>query len=470
MKLIFLATLSLFISLYATQALADDDIQNSVVKIFSTQRLPDVFRPWSKQAPTEVSGSGVVIAGHRILTNAHVVGFATEIYVQPYQSADKITAKVVAMSPGIDVAILQLEDEEYDTHPPLPIAAALPKSKDKVNVYGYPMGGVEMSVTEGIVSRIEYALLSHGVSGLRIQIDAALNPGNSGGPAISNGQIVGLVISKIMAADKIGYLIADQEILAFLADPTRGTHRDHPTLQGISTQAAQNPALRKSLGLDAQDTGVLVNAVTGLPDDYPIHPGDVITQIGPHAIDNEGNVRISDDLRLKFTYYIPRVARDGKCELTVFRNGSAVKVDAPLSIEPDWVVLISGYAYPRYFIYGPIVFTQVSTMFLQSLGGAFVGTLAEADSPLATRAGTRQAFPGEELVVIPCPMFPHRITKGYVQPTFAVVTHINDVPVKNLAHLVELLRDLKSEYVQIRCAQSPRDAGFQPRRDRGGHR
>jgi S1-C subfamily serine protease len=54
-----------------------------VVKVFSTMRYPDPFKPWTKQAPTEVTGSGVVIEGKRILTNAHVVLYASQVQVRP---------------------------------------------------------------------------------------------------------------------------------------------------------------------------------------------------------------------------------------------------------------------------------------------------------------------------------------------------------------------------------------------------
>ena len=70
-------------------------LENSVVKIFSTMRYPDPFKPWTKQAPSEATASGVVIEGKRILTNAHVVAYATQIYVQPHRSADRLPAKVI---------------------------------------------------------------------------------------------------------------------------------------------------------------------------------------------------------------------------------------------------------------------------------------------------------------------------------------------------------------------------------------
>ena len=161
----------------------DAVIENSVVKIFATARHPDPYRPWTKQAPQDFTGSGAIISGHRILTNAHVVLYASQIQVQANQAGDKVSATVEAVAPGIDLAVLKLDDESFfDTHAALPLAKTLPGIKDAVLVYGYPEGGNSLSITKGIVSRIEFVPYNAPVQGLRIQIDAAINPGNSGGP------------------------------------------------------------------------------------------------------------------------------------------------------------------------------------------------------------------------------------------------------------------------------------------------
>ncbi|HXN35506.1 MAG TPA: serine protease, partial [Opitutaceae bacterium] len=141
-------------------------IENSVVKVFSIVRYPDTFKPWTKQEPKDITGSGVVIEGKRILTNAHVVLYASEIQVQANQAGDKISATVEMVAPGIDLAVLKLDDESFfDTHPPLPRASKLPEIKDPVLVYGYPTGGTSLSITKGIVSRIEFANYNYPVSG-----------------------------------------------------------------------------------------------------------------------------------------------------------------------------------------------------------------------------------------------------------------------------------------------------------------
>ncbi|MDH3444345.1 MAG: serine protease, partial [Deltaproteobacteria bacterium] len=85
----------------ATDSRAQDGIRDLVVKIHAVHHTPDLMRPWTKNSPQQVKGSGVVIEGKRILTNAHVVRYSNQIYVQPNQSAHRIPAKVEAISPSI---------------------------------------------------------------------------------------------------------------------------------------------------------------------------------------------------------------------------------------------------------------------------------------------------------------------------------------------------------------------------------
>lgn len=82
-------------------------VENSVVRVFATVRSPDPYKPWSKQAPTDVAGSGVVIKGKRILTCAHVVLYASQVQIQANQTGDKLSGTVEALAPGIDLAVMK---------------------------------------------------------------------------------------------------------------------------------------------------------------------------------------------------------------------------------------------------------------------------------------------------------------------------------------------------------------------------
>jgi len=112
---------------------AEAKVRKSVVKIFSTLRRPDPFRPWTKGAQQETGGSGVVIGGKRILTNSHVVNSASQIFVQPDKSSDKLSATVVALAPGIDLAVLKLDDESFfESHPAIPVSPKPPALQQSV--------------------------------------------------------------------------------------------------------------------------------------------------------------------------------------------------------------------------------------------------------------------------------------------------------------------------------------------------
>jgi S1-C subfamily serine protease len=174
----------------------------------------------------------VVIAGKRILTNAHVVNHASQVFVQPDKSSNKLSVKVEAIAPGIDLAVLKVDDESFfDAHPELSFSLKVPALQQTIFVYGYPQGGTELSITREIVSRVEFAEYYLSTQGLRIQVDAAINPGNSGGPAVADGQLIGIAFSKLQRSDNIGYIIPIEEIELFLSDIKDGRYDGKPNLE-----------------------------------------------------------------------------------------------------------------------------------------------------------------------------------------------------------------------------------------------
>jgi S1-C subfamily serine protease len=435
-----------------SDAVQESRIREAVVKVSAVMRYPDILRPWAKQSPRDVSGTGLILEGRRILTNAHVVMYASQLMVEGHESGEKLEARVVAVSPGMDLALLELQEEGFfENRPALPRVRTLPEVKETVLVYGYPQGGSSLSVTKGIVSRIEYTGYRDRASGLRIQVDAAINPGNSGGPALIDGKVVGLIFSKLNQADNIGYIIPSEEIDLFLEDVADGRYDGKPMMWD-TLQTLENPALRGFLKLDRKTQGMIVNKPAETTEDYPLKKWDLITRIGPDEIDNVGMVRIRENLRLRFFYLVQKHASDGRLPLTVMRDGSVQKVKLPVSAHRPMLIESLQGRYPSYFIYGPLVFSKATTEFCMTLdraGAPLASSLATIGSPLCSRRGDQPAFEGEELVVVTSPMFPHAIGKGYDNPFSKVVKEINDTKVRNLAHLVELLRDTKDRYTVI---------------------
>jgi S1-C subfamily serine protease len=441
-------------------------VENSVVKIFATQRPPDLVRPWSKASPREITGSGVVIEGKRILTNAHVVTYASQVQVQGNQSGEKVSATVEAIAIGIDLAVLKLEDESFfDTRPPLPRAKGLPGIKDSVMAYGYPTGGTSLSITKGIVSRIDFSPYNFPVSGLRIQIDAAINAGNSGGPALSNDQMIGVAFSRLGGGENIGYIIPNEEIELFLADIADGTYDGKPAAFD-QLQPLQNPALRAFAQVPRATTGILVTEPDSDAPSYPLKRWDVITHIGDSPIDDEGMVKLGDNLRVRFGYLMQHREKNGTVPLKVLRQGAALSLDLPVNRQRPMLISYLHGQYPPYFIYGPLVFSVPSAeMFSVTSANAaqFMSTLARTGSPLITRRHERPAFAGEQLVTVSSPLLSHKLGRGYGNPALRVVASVNGVAVKNLPHLVELLRDAQEEFVVFRFSALEADAIVLPR-------
>lgn len=438
----------------AAQETPSGAVENSVVKIFATLRGPDFSKPWAKAAPTEASATGTVIEGNRILTNAHVVLYASEIQIQANQGGDKIPASVVAVAPLMDLAVLKLDDAKFfESHPLLPRAQQIPEMRDAVTVYGYPIGGTSLSVTRGIVSRIEFTHYTFPAAGLRIQIDAALNPGNSGGPAVVADKMIGLAFTGLGGAQNIGYIIPCEEIELFLKDIADGHYKGKPTIREYF-QTLENPALRSFLKLSDSVEGIVVHQLASSEAAYPLKEWDVITKIGDTNIDDQGMIPIRPNLRVRFEYLVQKVAKNGKVPLTIVRGGKEMKVELPVSSEFPFAIPDSKGAYPSYFILGPMVFSEATAQVVHGLskitkGAEWMTALAYGGSPLITRYYDKEAFPGERIVFISSPFFPHKLSRGYSAAVMQVVYSVNGQKVKNLGHLVGVLRDLKDEFITI---------------------
>ncbi|OYU44812.1 MAG: peptidase S1 [Burkholderiales bacterium PBB4] len=439
----------------AAQAPRAPQLESAVVKIFTTARTPDLYRPWSKSAPSEMTGSGVVIEGKRILTNAHVVNYGSKVEVQAREGGDRMAARVVAIARGIDLALLELEDPSFfASHLPPVRANVLPSVTDTVLAYGYPVGGNSLSITRGIVSRIEFVTYNYPTSGLRIQIDAAINPGNSGGPVFVGDKMIGLAFSGASNAQNIGYIIPNEEVDLFLADVADGRYDGKPAIFD-DLQTLENPYLRTFLKLDRLVRGMVVQRPASAAADYPLKEWDVITHIGDIPVDNQGQVRLSSDLSVRFQYRVQQVAKNGKLPLTIVRDGKPLKISLPVAASVPRLVSALDGNYPSYFIYGPIVFSRATWEFRAFFNGnaATLNGYAFNAQPLVTRVGDEPSPSREDLVVVSAPFFPHRLVSGYDNRFGSVVYSINDIPVRSLRHMVEVLRDMKDELVVIRFDQ-----------------
>ena len=204
-----------------------DTMSDPVVKVYTAYSSQHPAMPWTNKAQEEATGSGFSIRHDGalcIVTNAHVVADATYVEVRKAGDARKYVATRLKVAHECDLATLQVEDARFwEGVTPLKLGA-MPSLQDEVAVVGYPEGGEGVSITQGVVSRIEIQRYAHsGTSLLAVQIDAAINPGNSGGPALNaEGEVVGVAFQLQQESQNIGYVIPVPTIQHFLADAVPG--------------------------------------------------------------------------------------------------------------------------------------------------------------------------------------------------------------------------------------------------------
>jgi S1-C subfamily serine protease len=340
---------------------------SAVVRIYATTQDPDHDSPWQAQVPQSSTGSGVVIGPGRILTGAHVVANATFVQVQKISDTDKSVGKVIGVCHDCDLALLGVEERHFmDGIEPAKLGE-LPDLRDRVAVVGFPIGGEEISITEGVVSRMEVQRYSHSQRHLlAVTVDAAINKGNSGGPVFKSGNVVGIAFQKLENADNVGEMVPAPIIRHFLGAVEQGAELRIPAL-GITTQGLENPFLRQKLGLENGEGGVLVlttdhgGSASGL-----LEPGDALLEIAGHRIAANSTVKFRGRYRCRYDVMLGWTHVGEKLDLTFLRAGQRRKVQLVLAPPAQLVPRNQYDRPPTYFIYGGLVFQVLTRDFLST--------------------------------------------------------------------------------------------------------
>ena len=345
-------------------------IQNSVVRITGTDVQPDYKAPWNSGGVQRGIGAGFIISGDRIMTNAHVVSNSRYLTVERDGDPKKYPASVLFIAHDCDLALLKVASPDFAKGMTQLAFGGIPELESTVSAYGYPIGGQRMSVTTGIVSRIDFQLYTHSSidQHLAIQISAQINPGNSGGPVMQNGKVVGVAFQGYSGdvAQGVAYMIPTPVISRFLKDVEDGRYDRYVDL-GITYSKLQNPAQRRFLGLQDDDRGVLVNSVIASASSAKIlQSGDVLVAIDDHPIASDSFVEL-EGTRVEMPEVVERKFRGDKVKLDLVRNKQPMTVIVEL--EPLWPYLFQGHSYdvqPRFVVYGGLLFQPLSLDMMQA--------------------------------------------------------------------------------------------------------
>jgi S1-C subfamily serine protease len=412
----------------------------SVFRIEVAAVSPYYLRPWEKSSQHRKVGSGFLVNGGRVLTNYHVVDDAVDIRISRSGISKRWHARVVAVGPDVDLAVLQITEDAktfLDGLSPVEWSDRLPSLQSRVTVRGYPTGGNSQCVTEGVVSRIDCKNYRLGVTAsaapgdaLVMQIDAAINGGNSGGPCFSaSHQVVGVAFQGIDGLQSIGYIIPASLARTFLAALTTA-HGDGPIADGVvvykhrlvdvpfRSQHLENSGLRQFLQVPDGETGVVISAVAPLSalsatqqkpanaaaanasavvasgvassattssasvlSVVPVKaaakdggggglllPNDVLTHIDGVAVGDDGTVALRPGERVKLDWLITSRQAGSRAELRVLRAGKRLTIETNglLPLPPPLPRWHQFDCAPQWVIIGGLLFVPLTAPLVEA--------------------------------------------------------------------------------------------------------
>jgi len=297
------------------------------VRARSVQASQSPFEVFPRQQENVASGSGFVLdeKGH-ILTNAHVVASSTDVRVS-FSDRRTVSARVIGKDPDTDLAVLSVGTKGLALRPLELGDSASVRVGDPIVAIGNPFG-LERTLTTGVVSALQRRLTAPTGFAIEdvIQTDAALNPGNSGGPLLdATGRVIG-VNSQIATGDGasgsvgIGFAVPAATVRRVLPELESVGRVRRPFL-GIRGRAAQDGVLVESVppGTPAARAGLRGGdreALDQRDGSVVVLGGDVLTRIGGRPVADMDDVHSLLGKRRPGQRVALELERDGR-KLTV---------------------------------------------------------------------------------------------------------------------------------------------------------
>ena len=429
-----------------------------IVKVEVVSRNPNYETPWQGGSFGRGTGTGFLVAPGQFMTNAHVVANAAKVDISLFADARRIPARVKFVAHDADLALLEIDDlSAFEGVPCLEFSEEMPQLEDTVRAIGYPIGGNRLSVTRGIVSRVDTIAYAHprNIAHLALQVDAAINPGNSGGPVLKGNKVIGVAFQGLLQANSTGYVIPMPVIRHFLKDIQDGRYDGYVEI-GARFMPMENKALRRHYGLTDNALGCMVSdVVKGSACDGPLKVGDVVMAVNGLPVDASAMIEL-EGVRVRLEELAERSFAGDKVHFTLLRDGDVTEAEVTLAALPSIRVLSRRYdEQPRYVVFGGLVFQPLEYNVVQAHQVPSSAVMVELDR--FTRGG--ESLVKQDLVLMTRTL-PDEVNARFDEPGRSLVTKVNGVEVKGLEHLYSLLYPAEGEerpaYTVIELADAPR--------------
>ena len=418
----------------------DISVKKALVKVYTSHQLFDYLSPWQYGQSANSTATGFIIDGERIITNAHAVLNSKFLQVRKEGDSKKYKAVVKFTSEEYDLALVEIEDKSFFKGTvPLKLGT-LPEIQEKLTVYGYPLGGDKLSTTQGIVSRMEhntYTLTNRKF--LIGQTDAAINSGNSGGPVVSKGKVVGVAFAGLNSADNIGYFIPVNILNNFLEDIKDGKY-DGPPLLGVEWLELESPSHRRMLGIEDKTGGILIKKVfKNSPFEGVLQKNDVLMKLDNYPIEYDGTIEFRKNEKTDFSYVNQQKKYGDNLSYEIIRDKKIKTGQVKLNkkdIEYTVVTDVTIETPPSYMVYGGLLFEPLTSNYM-----------AGVVEKLGSVYDKEELYKDYKQLVVLVRVLPFDVNLGYTDAEHEIIVKVNGEKYKDFKDFAQKVKNVKSGFI-----------------------
>lgn len=418
----------------------DMSVKKALVKVYTSHQLFDYLSPWQYGQSANSTATGFIIDGERIITNAHAVLNSKFLQVRKEGDSKKYKAVVKFTSEEYDLALVEIEDKSFfNGTVPLKLGT-LPEIQEKLTVYGYPLGGDKLSTTQGIVSRMEhntYTLTNRKF--LIGQTDAAINSGNSGGPVVSKGKVVGVAFAGLNSADNIGYFIPINILNNFLEDIKDGKY-DGPPLLGVEWLELESPSHRRMLGIEDKTGGILIKKVfKNSPFEGVLQKNDVLMKLDNYPIEYDGTIEFRKNEKTDFSYVNQQKKYGDNLSYEIIRDKKIKTGQVKLNkkdIEYTVVTDVTIETPPSYMVYGGLLFEPLTSNYM-----------AGVVEKLGSVYDKEELYKDYKQLVVLVRVLPFDVNLGYTDAEHEIIVKVNGEKYKDFKDFAQKVKNVKSGFI-----------------------